>query len=250
MVRATWQQFCEVRWLSAVREYTHLGLYICTYRPLLHSALFVFTAPTAGRVRKFKGCLAQTDRVFSGAVKVVEEEEEEEARDKGAIWPQQQDSQTNINCTRSWGSEYLLGLLLSIARCVYCKDVTHTEQWEHWILGSVEPNERLCRPAPTFVRLCVCMSVVLACVCVCARACFRDGSSRNTFLSQTVVCSSQDIFLPCTIPIICRNEYTHTLNCKLEVSEVCVRCSRLNRRRREGSSGLLKAHFPSRAFPL
>lgn len=194
MVRATWQLFCEVRWLSAVREYTHLGLYICTYRPLLHSALFVFTAPTAGRVRKFKGCLAQTDRVFSGAVKVVEEEEEEEARDKGAIWPQQRDSQTNINCTRSWGSEYLLGLLLSIARCVYCKDVTHTEQWEHWILGSVEPNERLCRPAPTFVRLCVCMSVVLACVCVCARTFFRDGSSRNTFLSQTVVCSSQDIF--------------------------------------------------------
>lgn len=118
-----------MRWLTAVREYTHLGLYICTYRPLLHSALFVFTAPTTGRIRKFKACLAQKDPVFSGAVKVVEEEEEEEeeARDRGAIWPQQRDSQTNINYTRSWGSEYLLGLLLGIARCVYRKDVKHTE---------------------------------------------------------------------------------------------------------------------------
>lgn len=113
-----------MRWLSAVREYTHLGFYICAYRPLLHSALFVFTAPTAGRIRELKTCLAQKERVFSGAVKVAEEEEEEEeARDRGAIWPQQRDSQTNINYTRSWGSEYLLAL----APCVYCIDVKHSE---------------------------------------------------------------------------------------------------------------------------
>lgn len=78
-----------------------------------------------------------------------------------------------------------------------------------------------------------CSGVVRACTCALL---FFGMTALEIRLCP---CSSHRLFLPCTISIICRNEYTHTLNCRSDVSEVCVcararaRCSRLNRRRRE-----------------
>lgn len=150
LVRKTCRQLCEAQWLSAVWECTHPGLYICTYHPLLHFSFWplqLLGGPVS--LELF------SDRVFS--VKVVEEEEE--ARDTGATWPQQRDSQTNINYTRSWGSEYLLGLLVHMEPCVCSKGVKHSGGRGDGILGSAQLNPATLHAstnvcAPFCVRVC------------------------------------------------------------------------------------------------
>lgn len=57
---------------SGERESTPTPASAAALIALLHSALFVFTAPAAGRTRRVE---AVERRVFSGAVKVAEEEE-------------------------------------------------------------------------------------------------------------------------------------------------------------------------------